>query len=128
MKHKHAELMLEYAQDAMQSETPWDNWEYSINDIDWFQMGGGASAWHPTFSYRRKKKTININGYEVSEPIAEYPMIGSSYYLVSTSYGVSCHKWSGGDTDVEWWENGLIHANKEDAELHLKALLSFTNK
>ena len=36
MKHKHAELMMQYAQDAMETIEPWRNWEaYNTHDRKW---------------------------------------------------------------------------------------------
>ena len=34
--HKHADLMLQYAQDAAKTEEPWERWEYN-NDRGWHQ-------------------------------------------------------------------------------------------
>ena len=28
MKHKHADLMLQYAEDAMETDRPWERWEW----------------------------------------------------------------------------------------------------
>jgi len=32
--HKHADLMLQYAQDAMETDKPWERWEYSDTSRD----------------------------------------------------------------------------------------------
>ena len=35
--HKHAALMLQYAQDAMETDRPWERWElYSDKKKEWF--------------------------------------------------------------------------------------------
>ena len=34
MKHVHAELMLQYAQDAMETDKPWDLWQWSVGYLD----------------------------------------------------------------------------------------------
>ena len=55
MKHKHAELMMQYAQDAMETNEPWERWEY-------FHRGAGEWKslkklnWNPNVMYRRKPK------------------------------------------------------------------------
>ena len=38
MKHKHAELMMQYAQDAMETDKPWERWESFIKD-SWRDLG-----------------------------------------------------------------------------------------
>ena len=38
MKHKHAELMMQYAQDAMETDKPWERWEVFIKD-SWRDLG-----------------------------------------------------------------------------------------
>jgi hypothetical protein len=79
MKHKHAELMLQYAQDAMTTDKPWELWECYIPDSNnprWFALVG-----HPTWGdgnqYRRKPKThtVVLNTEQLKEIIlaCEYP-------------------------------------------------------
>ena len=33
MKHKHAELMMQYAQDAMETDKPWERWQYQTESM-----------------------------------------------------------------------------------------------
>lgn len=62
MKHKHAELMAEYAKDAMETETPWERWECRYDTMPWSKLGH-QPIWDPLFSYRRKPKgCIQIHG------------------------------------------------------------------
>jgi hypothetical protein len=57
MKHKHAELMAQYAQDAMTTDKPWELWEARApRKHDWFVMKGDP-CWSVDFAYRRKPKT-----------------------------------------------------------------------
>jgi hypothetical protein len=57
MKHKHAELMAQYAQDAMTTDKPWESWEARApRKHDWFVMKGDP-CWSVDFEYRRKPKT-----------------------------------------------------------------------
>jgi hypothetical protein len=56
-KHKHAELMAQYAQDAMTTDKPWELWEARAHpNRDWFVMKGDP-CWSVDFDYRRKPKT-----------------------------------------------------------------------
>ncbi len=53
MKHVHADLMLLYAQDAQETDKPWERYEYQIIEGGkWFKPGSGIS-WCPTLRYRR---------------------------------------------------------------------------
>jgi len=79
--------------------------------------------------YRIKPKTININGFEVPEPLREAPDHGSGYYVASTSGGPNIRGstfWVNDTADQNWLNLGLCHSTKEAAQIHLDALLSFT--
>jgi hypothetical protein len=52
--HKHAELMLEYAQDAAKTSEPWKLWESKFDCDDWETLGSNPT-WLKSFEYRRKK-------------------------------------------------------------------------
>ena len=75
-------------------------------------------------------KTININGFEVPEPEREPLPIGTMYWspyicTVSTNLVVGNY-WGSHTVDNDLLNAGLVHLTKEAAELHAKALLSFT--
>ena len=135
MKHKHAENMALYAQDAMETDKPWERWQYCI-DLD-------AARWHdikcecpwlPNCSYRPKPRTININGHEVPEPVREPLVENDAYYYVSfeslyTANGVFESRWHDAAGVSRFrLDKGIIHLTREAAEIHAKALLSFTQK
>lgn len=57
MKHRHAELMMQYAQDAMTTATPWESWEARApRKHDWYTLKSDP-CWSVDFEYRRKPKT-----------------------------------------------------------------------
>ena len=129
MKHIHAELMMEYAKDAMETAEPWLRWEhYSTSSQCWKPFSFVGPDWNFDSKYRRKQMTININGHEVPEPYRGEMADGERYYVVSLN-GESQH------ADERWYdeyysnksmERGLVHLNKEAAIAHTQALLSFT--
>lgn len=125
-KHVHAELMLQYAQDAMTTDKPWELWEGSDNGV-WLPMEGTPS-WDIRLQYRRKPRTIKINGFDVPEPVREPLDIGTKYYCVIASHEdyAATIVWEGDVYDKRFLSRGLIHLTREAAELHAKALLSFT--
>jgi hypothetical protein len=53
--HKHADLMLEYAKDALTNKTPWELWECKKrNDDNWGNIGTHHPVWLDDVEYRRK--------------------------------------------------------------------------
>lgn len=68
--HIHAELMAQYAEDALTTNRPWELWEVMPVNSEWMPLYDNPS-WNTATKYRRKQKTININGFEVPEPVRE---------------------------------------------------------
>ena len=72
MKHKHAELMMQYAQDAMGTDKPWELWEMRFpTNKTWSNCTDGDMHFSLQFEYRRKPKMISVtlaNGDVVSWP------------------------------------------------------------
>ena len=56
---KHAELMLQYAQDAMVSEKPWELWERTNLDGGW-ESCVTHPMWRSSCDYRRKPQVVQI--------------------------------------------------------------------
>jgi hypothetical protein len=65
MKHKHAELMMQYAQDAMTTEKPWELWQFQRPSFDSWNDCDAHPNWVHKFNYRRKPNTTPIQ-YSVS--------------------------------------------------------------
>ena len=74
--HIHAELIAQYAEDAKVSKTPWEFWqeEPPFGEHDGITIRRKKPEWrycgptlcfHPSWKYRRKPKTVTINGFEV---------------------------------------------------------------
>ncbi len=78
--HKHAELMLQYAQDAAETDSPWERWEvWLITHNKWAPMTEGNMAWWSDATYRRKPKTIMCNGFEIEASVSK-PKKKRQYY------------------------------------------------
>ena len=124
--HKHAHLMALYAQDAAETDEPWLRWEVGHEDGAWVSCPCNPS-WRADTKFRSKPKTININGFEVPEPYQGEMKANQPYWLADiTSTEALFRIWHGYICDDRWRKVGLIHLTKEAAELHRKALLSFT--
>lgn len=130
--HVHAELMLEYGKHALTTKEPWLDYESQPNHQDskiWHQCNGQL-LFAPDTRYRRKPKTILINGYEVPEPLRAAPEEGTVIYTidVDSTELVSCpfNFLPTQTVQLRWLARGILHSTKEAAQLHAKALLSFT--
>jgi hypothetical protein len=60
MKHIHAELMRQYAEDAMETDKPWERWQFSAEGEPWEDIACMNPSWQPEWQYRRKPRTIRI--------------------------------------------------------------------
>ena len=129
----HAESMTLYAQDAMETEKPWERWEVLRNgdDSGYWNRLRTHPEWHSLSAYRRIAKPININGFEVPEPCRNPLNIGEKYYIPNLRLGIngryiSGYGWDNSSVDIRHMNNGLIHLSEKSAEIHAKALLTFS--
>ena len=105
--------------------------EGSYKKMGWFAKT--SADFHTNATYRIKPeppKTININGYDVPEPLRVAPPKGTPVYVVGVySLMNDAHfKWDGGTLALQALEAGMMHLTREAAELHTQALLSFTQE
>ncbi|WP_031254265.1 hypothetical protein [Curvibacter lanceolatus] len=79
-------------------------------------------------NFRIKPRPILINGVEVPEPLRVVPEVGTAYWMADTSSEIltSVAEWDGDQRDLRWLRRGLCHPSQEAAEVHARALLSFT--
>ena len=126
--HLHAENMKLYAEDATVNEKPWELWEFFENN-SWCPCSEHPE-WNVFRQYRRKPKTININGFEVPSPIRDPLNEDEICYIVDLTGNRVCEvDWCNTSSFCkQWLKSGIIHKTEEAAELHLKALLSFTQQ
>ena len=124
MGHIHAAAMAEYAKDAAETDKPWERWEVSFSGG--FIGVTGHPNWSVNHEYRRKTKTILINGHEVPEPHRTPLKDGEEYWVLSLFSKVITLHWQDDRIDNHYLENGFIHLTKEAAEKHFNALKSFT--
>ena len=95
---------------------------------DWITCLYGPTMHSIPVYWRKKHRTININGHEVPEPLREHLKRGKSYYIPNIVFPAHYITilWTSDDIDMRWLNDGLIHATKEAAIAHAEALLSFT--
>ena len=130
MKHKHAELMMQYAQDAMETDKPWERWEVFIKD-SWLDLGE-CFFFAKEEEYRRKPKMISVtlaNGEVVSWPEAVKELSsGDDYWYIGASGGAHFDSYQICNTDNEIIRMGVAHLTKEAAEQHADALRKINNQ
>lgn len=125
--HVHAKLMALYAQDAAETETPWKRWEIKAPKSTKWEPACETPSWSQFCEYRRKPKTININGFDVPEPYRGSLEPFEKYWVIAVSSRCAIfNSWCGSELEQYWLKAGLIHLTKEATELHRRALLSFT--
>ncbi len=129
MAHKRYKEMMMYAEDAAEIDEPWLRWQFEMETPTGATYWADCSCdinWLGLNKYRRKPKTININGYDVPEPVRE-PLRDRDRYFCTCLYlfGPIC-VWCGDTVDQTRLDAGIIHLTKEAAILHSKALLSLT--
>ena len=61
MQHKHAKVMLEYAMDALQTDAPWQRWEYRENEGSYWRQPGSHPCWFEDCEYRRKPNQYRLD-------------------------------------------------------------------
>lgn len=103
MKHKHAELMMQYAQDAMETDKPWELWEVKNLQGIW-EVFGCELSFSADMEYRRKPKMISVtlmDGEVVSwpEPHKTELKHGDVYYTVPASCDALQMQWGTVEND-----------------------------
>ena len=115
--HKHAESMRLYAEDACQTTEPWLRWEMTDCGSWWTQCDSNPN-WLHGMQYRRKARTITIEGVTLPAPEIEAPTFRTKiYYMDPYRRTVIESEWFGDTTDrSEHIENGQIFLHRDHAQ------------
>ena len=121
--HKHAALMLQYAQDAAETDTPWTRWEVATSGNEWVSLPENP-IWSAYFEYRRKPRTMTYT-VTIPEPLREAPEVGTIVYIPTplAEELASMYGWSGSKPEERVLNRGLCFATREDAIAAAKAML-----
>ena len=123
VKHLHAELMMQYAEDAAKTDEPWLLWEYRC-ESKWKQCTSHPS-WAKSGIFRRKPELIKIGSYEFPKPeINELKLNEEYWYTEIGQYGfyAQYEVWTGSNKDHQLLNSRLMHTNVEDARQHADVL------
>ncbi len=121
---QHADLMIEYGKDGLTHPRPWELWEVSNNGDYWVKLEKNPN-WEANY-YRRKPRTITVNGIEVPKPMRIKPKKGAVYFIPH-QYEEELYMefdWDDDRNDNLWLERGLCHATAEAAIAHAKAMIA----
>ena len=128
-KHIHAELMMQYAQDAMETPEPWERWEVGGKLTGtWYPLSeGDGLSFISGHQYRRKPKMLSVtlaDGEVVSwpEPHGTELEYGDSYFYVNVDGSVIVEEWDCLAWDSDTLSNGWLHLTEEAAKQHATAL------
>ena len=130
--HKHAALMLQYAQDAAETDTPWERWQTCESETlrsgawedDWEDLTANPD-WRTDAKYRRKPQTIKVGRHEFPRPISHSLKDGDRYYrLLFSDKGFipECYTWDGDPVDELYVASRTCHLTMEAALAHADAL------
>lgn len=122
--HKHANLMLQYAQDAAETDTPWERWECKLHGEPWLGCIGNPT-WSENISYRRKPQVIKVGKHEFPKPISKPLLNGMNYFLVRSGnncFEVDVCTWIDSRLDNMRLESGRMHLAHEAAQAHADVL------
>ena len=125
--HIHAELMAQYAEDAMAHSEPWKLWQIKTGSFDWIDCKF-SPTWDPSCEFRRKPKTHIVNGVEVPD-LRISPEYGNYYYLADPTERdfTYFYLFHGDGTGSLWVKRGLIYQGTEEGKqaaiLHAMAML-----
>ena len=124
--HKHAALMLQYAQDWAETDKPWERWEYNNpkEGVVWNPFILTHPSWLPECEYRRKPRTMTYT-VTIPEPLREEPEAGTDFFM-AVPHSDRLHytfRWDGAEVTRLWFKSGLCFATKEDAIAAAKAML-----
>ena len=128
--HKHAALMLLFAQDAAETEQPWELWEVLNQGAFTWRGCDRSPRWDWHSDYRRKPRTIRIGEFDVPEPFRGELTGDQEYWTPAidrvNGFMADARHNSTQSTGRMHIARGLVHLTKEAAELHAQALISLT--
>ena len=132
--HKHAALMLQYAQDAMETDKPWERWEWREwrdiyhdgDDAKWKRLSFHP-VWHMDSEFRRKPQTIKVGKWEFPKPIEQPLGCADVYYYVYFNTGTAefipfRDTWTNNKLDDDRLAGNLCHLSHDAAQAHADVL------
>ena len=126
-KHVHAELMMQYAQYAMETPHPWERWEFYNKPTESWLSTTNHPEWAIDGQYRRKPKMLSVtlaSGEVVSWPEPQRTELeyGDAYFYVDVDGSVMVEEWDCLEWDERTLADGWVHLTEDAAKQHAAAL------
>ncbi len=124
--HKHAAMMLQYAKDAMETDRPWERWEFTRGGA--WQPCENNPEWFADKNYRRKPEMIKVGKWEFPKPIGSPPRDEEKYWIVRAYFHAEAGHvpdskiWYGDEADYGYLKANICHLSREAAQAHADAL------
>ena len=122
----HLEERELYLQDCRETIKPWLRWRVSDpRYLVWIPLVTEPD-WNPKHLFQRIPQTITINGIEVNPaPLTVAPELGTIVYAVNVQSAELFGRgsWQNDSVDHRLLPRGQLHATKEAAIAHAKALI-----
>ena len=122
--YKHAALMLQYAQDAAETDKPWERWEFKTDVDTWVELIKNPS-WFEDRKYRRKPQVIRVGRHEFPKPIAFTPPKDTIYWVIrlhAEGYAPDDLIWGDDKVDFDLLKSCVVHLSREAAQAHADVL------
>lgn len=123
--HVHAELMAQYAQDALETDRPWERWQSRSKaserpGLAWRTLYGHPK-WQDSRDYRRKPTQVRVAGEVFDDVIFSRDNAPKEVFVVRPIIQDVTVMLKGAPT-TGYWASGMIHTTYEGALRHLEAL------
>lgn len=119
--HPHAESMALYAQDAAETDRPWERWETADAEQLVFKELNGNPTWSTHRVYRRKRKTVMIGKFECVAPETVAPKAGTACWIIGFGSALERSYWHDNSFQRNLLAKGSLFLTREDAEAMLHA-------
>lgn len=126
-QHPHAESIMLFAHQSLESQTPWVFWEFSYNNGKTWIPCGKCPSWGENILYRQRSPKIQVGDVMVNRPIDTPPEIGTTIFVtdITSPFMYYRTQWTGtySNSNTEMLKRGLVHLTQESAIEHSKALI-----
>lgn len=129
-QHPHAESIMLFAHQSLESQTPWVFWEFSHDNGKTWIPCGKCPSWGENILYRQRSPKIQVGDVMVNRPIDTPPEIGTTIFVtdITSPFMYYRTQWTGtySNSNTEMLKRGLVHLTQESAIEHSKALISLS--
>lgn len=124
-KRKHEQNRKQYRSDAKILQKPWQAWQYKKTKNKIWKDLYCPPKWLPTEEYRHKPGpiTISINGINSPCPLLKLPRLNAICWYAESDQ-IKKIQWTGGESDLEKFQNGRLFKRRLEAE-RMKNLLIY---